>query len=144
MCVCGTIADMMRPPTQVLYDGQCPLCQRSVEGLRARDTRRALRVVDLHAVELNTIHPSLTREACLAEMHVVTPDGRALKGFHAFRHVWGRLPATAWLAPFLYIPGVSTIGQLVYRWVARRRYRFNAARCDARTCTLHAWHKEVS
>ena len=128
--------------TQVLYDGQCSLCQRSMEALAARDVRKVLRFVDLHSVDVKTVHPTLTPEACRDEMHVVTPEGRVLKGFYAFRHLWGRLPRTAWMAPFLHVPGASLIGNLVYRWVARRRYQLNAARCDAQTCTLHAWHKE--
>ena len=133
-------------PTHIVYDGRCGLCQRSMRSLAARDARKVFRFVDLHSVDVTTMHPSLTREACLDALHVVTPRGRVLQGFFAFRHVWARSPWTAWLVPALYVPGVPLIGRTVYRWVARRRYRLASAARPTGSCALHSAHstKEAS
>ena len=125
------------PPTYVLYDGQCSLCRRSVEQLARRDTRRALELRDLHATNLQQLHPALTREACVREMHVVTADGRVLAGFDAFRYLWRQLPSTRWWAWVLYVPPAPLAGRLVYRWIARHRLALRCG-CDTGTCNVHS------
>ena len=34
-----------------------------------------------------------------------------------------RLPATALIAPFLYIPGVPWLGNKAYLWIAKNRFK---------------------
>ena len=129
----------MHSQTRILYDGQCPLCQRTMQSLAARDTHHRLHWLDLHQVDLQTLHPALEREACRREMHLLAPDGRLLRGFDAFRHIATQLPSMAWWAPLLYAPPIPQIGRLLYRWIARRRYGLGS-RCTCRsgTCPLHA------
>ena len=112
---------MMAARTRVLYDGKCSLCQRSMQALQARDTRGALEAVDLHAVNVAQLHPALNRDACLREMHLITPQGAVLRGFDAFRHIVRQLPFSSWWGCFLYIPPVPQVGRVVYRWIAARR-----------------------
>lgn len=131
---------MHQPLTQVLYDGQCSFCQSQMRQLAARDTRHVLQLVDLHGVNLTQLHPALTREACLQELHAVTPAGAVLRGFDAFRHIWGQLPSTRWAAWLLYLPGAALIGRPVYRWVANRRLRLGSP-CANGTCTIHPYHE---
>ena len=128
----------MAETTQILYDGQCSLCQRAIARLRRRDTRHRLTFMDLHSVDVSRIHPSLTTEACLRDMHLVTPQGRVLSGFDAFRHIAAQLPAWRWWAPLLRVPPVPVIGRLIYRWIARRRHAL-PHRCASGRCA-HPWH----
>jgi hypothetical protein len=60
----------------------------------------------------------------LDEMHLL-PRGsrRYYHGFTAFRWMAWRLPLCWCLAPLLYLPGMASLGQRVYRWVARNRFR---------------------
>ncbi len=51
--------------------------------LTAGDPDHVLDPVDLTAVDVASIHPSLTREACLESMHLVHRDGRVEKGYDA-------------------------------------------------------------
>ena len=54
----------------------------------------------------------------MEEMHLITPGaGRIYHGFGAFRWMAWRLPLLWPLAPFLYVPGVPTLGQKVYLWI---------------------------
>jgi len=128
---------------QVLYDGRCPLCLKSVDLLRRLDWFTMLTYVNvrdpdqLAACDL-TIEPGWLLE----EMHLITPGGRhLLHGFLAFRWMAWRLPALWLLAPLLYLPGVPTVGQRVYLWVARNRFRL--VPCHGGVCTLPAHNSQA-
>ena len=109
----------------VLYDGECPLCEKSVAILKRLDWLRRLHYQNCR--ELDRLPPSpepLDPQRMLEEMHVVTPRRDAVyRGFRAFRWMAWRLPLLVAFAPMLYVPGVPAIGQWAYRWVARNRYK---------------------
>src|SRR5262245_57678896 len=67
----------------VLYDGQCPLCRKSVEMLRRLDWLRKLRYGDARDPEQVPVHdPPLNPDQLLEEMHLLTPDGKyVFRGF---------------------------------------------------------------
>jgi hypothetical protein len=52
-----------------------------------------------------------------------------------------RLPLLWILAPFLYVPGVPTLGQAAYLWVARNRFRL--VPCHGGVCTLKRMRDEA-
>lgn len=108
---------------EVLFDGGCGLCNRTVRWLRWADVRERLRFSDIGAEwdRLSREHPSLDPDACLAEMHVVAPDGSVTAGFDGFRALSHVVPAMWPAMPFLYVPGVPLLGRRVYRYVARHR-----------------------
>jgi predicted DCC family thiol-disulfide oxidoreductase YuxK len=115
----------------VFYDALCPICRRTRVLLGALDLFGRLDFVDANgAVE------SVPRERLLDEMHLRTDGGTWAAGFHAFRWMALRLPALAWLAPLLHLPGASFIGTRVYRRVARNRYA--RLRCDGACALTHA------
>jgi predicted DCC family thiol-disulfide oxidoreductase YuxK len=120
----------------VLYDGQCPLCQRSVKILRRLDWFKVLRFQDARDVEhLPASAVPLDPDQLLKEMHLLTPDRRRVyAGFYAFRYIAWRIPALLVLAPWLYLPGVPTLGQKVYRWVAKNR--FGLVSCHDGQCAV--------
>ena len=109
----------------VLYDGECPLCQKSVGILKRLDWLRRLHYQNCR--ELDRLPPSpvpLDEQKMLEEMHLVTPRRDAVyHGFAAFRWMAWRLPLLFTFAPLLYLPGVPTLGQRAYRWIAKNRYK---------------------
>jgi predicted DCC family thiol-disulfide oxidoreductase YuxK len=109
----------------VIYDGQCPLCQRSVHILRKLDWLGKLRFHDAHdTAHLPQCAEPLEPQRLLEEMHVVPSRGRkAYAGFRAFRWMAWRLPVTMPLAPLLYLPGVPWVGHRIYLWVAKNRLK---------------------
>ncbi len=121
---------------QILYDGACPLCKKSVALLRRLDWLHRLDYVNARdRANLPSDGPPLDPARLLQEMHLVTPDGRGVyRGFAAFRWMAGRLPALWPLLPFLYLPGVPALGQRLYLWVARNRFRL--VPCHGGVCTL--------
>lgn len=120
----------------VLYDGECPLCCKSVGQLRRLDWLGRLRYVNARDRDnLPASEAPLNADRLLQEMHVVTPDGRhAYRGFAAFRWMAWRLPLLWFIAPLLYLPGIPWLGQRLYLWVARNRFRL--VPCHGGVCTL--------
>jgi predicted DCC family thiol-disulfide oxidoreductase YuxK len=120
----------------VLYDGDCPLCRKSVRLLRGLDWWGALGYVNVRGAErIPDLPVPVEPQRFLEEMHLLTPDGRQLyHGFKAFRWMAWRLPLTWFLIPFLYLPGMETLGQRAYLWVARNRFRL--VPCHGGVCTL--------
>jgi predicted DCC family thiol-disulfide oxidoreductase YuxK len=117
----------------VLYDGQCPLCLKSVAILRRLDWLRRLRYADARA-PLPDATPALNPERLLQEMHLLTPGRRVYHGFAAFRWMAWRLPLLWAIAPLLYVPGVPWLGQRLYLWVAR--HRLQLVPCHGGVCTI--------
>jgi predicted DCC family thiol-disulfide oxidoreductase YuxK len=117
---------------QLLYDGLCPLCRRTVRLLACFDLFARLEFLDFHRMNLNGYNRShglnLTSENLEEEMYVVS-RGSAYRGFKAYRVIALALPAFWPLAPWLFIPGISSLGALVYRFVARNR--LNLLWCDS-------------
>lgn len=120
----------------VLYDGECPLCQRAIRSVKRLDWLKRLHFQNCRdtakwppsAVPLDLGH-------MLEEMHLVTPDRkRVYVGFRAFRWMAWRMPMTLPFAPFLYLPGVPWLGNKVYLWIAKRRY--NLVPCKDGVCAL--------
>jgi predicted DCC family thiol-disulfide oxidoreductase YuxK len=120
----------------VLYDGDCAFCRRSVRILKSFDWLGRLAFQSARETDrLPQTTVPLVPQKLIEEMHVVpAARDRAYAGFSAFRWMAWRLPATALLAPFLYIPGVLWLGNRVYRWVARNR--FNLVPCDDGGCQV--------
>jgi predicted DCC family thiol-disulfide oxidoreductase YuxK len=125
-----------RKQALLLYDGHCALCRKSVAQLKKLDWLGVVRYADARDHEhLPVTNPPLNPDRLLEEMHLLTPGGGPVyHGFGAFRWLAWRLPLFWPVAPFLYLPGVPTLGQRIYLWVARNRFRL--VPCHGGVCTL--------
>ncbi len=130
------VADPDRPALRVLFDGACPRCRLSLALVTAADPDGAIEPVDLTAVDVRTVHPSLTPEACLRAMHVVDGRGQVAAGFEALRSIAGRLPLFWPCAAVAAVPGVASLGRLVYNHISAARPRDVA--CNDQTCGIHS------
>jgi predicted DCC family thiol-disulfide oxidoreductase YuxK len=120
----------------VLFDGNCPLCQRSVHLLKRLDWLKKFHYQNCREMEkLPPCEAPLIPSRLLEEMHLVTPSRkRSYAGFAAFRWMAWRMPLTFWFAPLLYLPGARWCGNKVYKWVARNRY--DLVPCKDGVCTI--------
>ena len=124
-------------PFVALFDGHCRFCEES--------TRALLAVVGPSRLVLRSFHEAgsrdgtgLTVEACMAQLHVVAPDGRVFGGAEAVARVLMTLPVVGVLFALYYLPGLRRLADAVYVRIARARYRLRGrARCDGGTCHLH-------
>ncbi|MGL5929175.1 MAG: thiol-disulfide oxidoreductase DCC family protein [Dermatophilaceae bacterium] len=118
-----TPPDTPRPdPPLLVFDGDCGICTR-LAGVAARWTppRRGT-VTASQWVDLG--HYGLTEEQCRLALQYVDTHGRVHSAQDAVArllldsHPWWRPAGVA-----LRLPGINQLAGLVYRWVARNRYR---------------------
>ena len=109
----------------VLYDAACPFCRFSVGILKKLDWFGKLDFQNARDTKaLPSSDTPLVPKRLIEEMHLVTPGGKSVHaGFKAFRWMSWRLPAPWLLAPLLYIPGIPWLGQKVYLWIAKNRFK---------------------
>jgi len=109
---------------QILFDGQCPLCNRTIRVMGFFDLFARLEFLDFRSLDLaeyNRRHAlALTLEALDREMYVIS-RGQAYVGYYGYRVMAPALPAFWPLVPLLFVPGVSWVGERVYGYIARNR-----------------------
>jgi len=120
----GVRLAIKRGRLQVLYDGLCPLCRRTVRLLTWFDLFTRLEFLDFRRLDLDDYNRRLGLNLALRdleeEMYVVF-RGKAYRGFGGYRRVALAIPAFWPLAPWLFLPGISFLGASVYGRVARNR-----------------------
>jgi predicted DCC family thiol-disulfide oxidoreductase YuxK len=132
----GLATGPTQPAVKVLFDGACPRCRASMALIMAADPDHVIEPVDLTAVDVTSIHPSLTRADCMRSMHVVSSSARITAGFDGVRSVAASLPLFWPVAAILYFPGVAWLGRRVYNRVAATRPR--DVPCTDDICGLHS------
>ena len=78
----------------------------------------------------------LDYERAQKEMLLASDKGW-IGGFRAFRQIAVSLPLLWPIVPLLHLPGMTSLGDAVYRAIARNRY-FILGRCEDGYCRLHA------
>lgn len=110
---------------EMIYDGRCGFCVRSMTWFLAFDGLRQIRVRNFRTDP----SPVVSDAQLEKHLYLVLPDGRALPGFEAYRYVVLRVPGQWWLVPFFYVPVLSRlVGHPIYNWVAANRSRLSAMR----------------
>ena len=123
----------------VIFDGQCRMCLAQMQKLAWWDGQRHLSYISLHDPLVAERYPDLSRERLLDEMVIVDRQGRRHGGAEAVRYLTRRLRRLWWAAPLLHVPGSLPLWKLLYRTIARNRYRWGKLDdCHDGTCDLHA------
>jgi len=117
------VAGRDQPSGKILYDGACPKCRASMAILSAGDPDHVFDPVDLTNVDVASVHPTLTKEACMESMHLIRTDGRVLKGYDAVMTVLSWTPLFWPMSLVRHVPGVALIGRPVYDRIASSRSR---------------------
>ena len=124
----------------VLFDGACNLCKRAMFWVTLCDWLKRTEKTDFrNEGERIKVASDIAFADLDKSMHIRFAKtarnpilgSSTLKGFDAFRRLSWHLPPTWIVAPFLYIPGVATIGRMVYAKVAARRHS-----CDGPSCKI--------
>jgi predicted DCC family thiol-disulfide oxidoreductase YuxK len=123
---------------QVLYDGLCPLCRRTVRLLACIDLFGRLEFLDFQRLDLDEYNRrnmlSLARKDLAEEMYVIS-RGKPDRGFYGYRRMALALPVLWPLVPWLFLPGLSSLGAMVYGYVSRNRLKL--LWCDSH-CPVHS------
>jgi predicted DCC family thiol-disulfide oxidoreductase YuxK len=86
--------------------------------------------------------PGLTHDGCMKQMFLVAPDGRLYAGFEAAVQAVATRRVIGWIAYAYYLPGIRQLCDLLYRFIAARRYRLfgkkmAAGECETGACSIH-------
>ncbi len=114
-----------------IYDEQCEICQAFVSWLRLLDRHHKVSALPITPELLPGIHSTLELDACLRELHVVTPKGMVRRGWEAVAELARLFPATYLIGWLGQIPPFRWIGDIAYRFVARNRYAVSKCRGGA-------------
>ena len=109
----------------ICYDAACGICRGGASRLGRTLARRGFRLLPLQSPLAREL-AGATEEQLLAEVHLVTPDRRTLRGVDALLYVAGTI---RWVAPLRWlarVPGAERAMRAAYRGFARRRYRISA------------------
>jgi predicted DCC family thiol-disulfide oxidoreductase YuxK len=112
----------------VVYDGQCGFCRRSLALCTWLARRPAFHLHDVNDREsVDSRFPLLAGADTDDAMFVVTGRGEVFRGSFAFRRMMWASPWLYPLLPLFYVPGASVLGPRVYAWVARHRRSLGCA-----------------
>ena len=116
----------------VVWDDTCSFCRRGVRIGRWLDVWGAIRWVGSSSPAAYN-RTGVTPEAAAFAMQLVEPDGRVRSGYHAVRGILEVVPGGFLLAPWMALPPVARVGEVIYRRIAERR-----------TCAVDASHAEAA
>ncbi len=123
----------------LLFDGNCQFCQASVRQILVMDLFGVVKPVDFHQVaDLKDLHPGMTKEKAVSQLHLIEPDGSLHGGYFVLRRLALKCPMLYPMLLVFYFPGSGIVGPVVYRWAAQNRYllHFNWA-CKNNACFRH-------
>lgn len=129
----------------LLYDAKCRLCTQTVEVLRGLRTDAELEMQPYQSADLERLIPGASLPELEAEIHAVDETGRIYKGADALILVLTTVSSIRWIAVFYRIPGMRPVAQLLYRWIAKSRYKLFGREdedCPEGTCSVHGNRKE--
>ncbi len=109
----------------LLYDGDCGLCLNAVRVLQRAGGRHAFEYFPFQDASSFMLAHGLDRQRLEQELHLITPEGRVLRGFFAVRRAGWAAPLLWPVALLLSMPGMSWPGRLAYRLVATNRHRLS-------------------
>lgn len=121
----------------LIYDGLCPLCIRTVTIIDYFDLRGKLNFIDFEneKQEVKQLNNELKDDDLRHSMHLISPNGKIYKGFFAFEKLASLMPVLWITVPFLKIPFVSNAGNYLYHKIAGNRKRHI---CNAEYCAIAA------
>jgi predicted DCC family thiol-disulfide oxidoreductase YuxK len=103
---------------EMIYDGRCGFCVRSMAWFLAFDGLGQIKVRNFRTDPSPVVSDAQLEKA----LYLVLPDGRALPGFEAYRYAVLRVPGLWWQVPLFYVPVLSRLlGHPLYHWVASHR-----------------------
>lgn len=119
---------------EVFFDGDCPLCTREIDFLKARDRRSAIRFTDISQPSFDPSVYDMELADFMAQIRGRMPDGTFVEGVEVFRQLYDavgfHLPVRLSRAP-----GIDWALNRGYKWFAKNRLRLTG-RCEDGVCEI--------
>ncbi len=108
----------------IFIDGECILCENSMQRIVRHDRRGLFRFGPLQGPTATKLLPGRS-QAELLEGVILYENGTVSQGYDAVLSISSLLyPALRFPVAFLRLPGLFALGRAVYALIARNRYRW--------------------
>lgn len=112
-------------PFEILYDGDCNVCIRTMRRLKRWDDGRGeLRFVDATSEAFDPEHWGVSFEQAMRKVWGREPDGELVGGMEVLRRA-ARRTGRGWMLRPTGWPGLRPMFDALYRWVSRNRQRLS-------------------
>lgn len=111
-------------PLTLLYDASCPICQREVDHLKARNHQALLHFIDISGVAFDSQPYGVSQSEMMRIIHAQRPDGSMLTGVAVFRLAYAAV-GLGWLTAATAWPVLKPFCDWMYLHFARNRYRLS-------------------
>ena len=119
----------------IIYDNVCPYCKNATKHIKTLDWEKKFRFLSYRSPLTYKKFPSLTKEDCEKDVHMVTPKGEILVGYEVFRAIIDNLTATKILNPLLQNNyAESKLNEIYEKMVKERSCYYN----KSDSCSLKA------
>eukprot|EP00467_Chlorarachnion_reptans_P021160 CAMPEP_0114513006 /NCGR_PEP_ID=MMETSP0109-20121206/15307_1 /TAXON_ID=29199 /ORGANISM="Chlorarachnion reptans, Strain CCCM449" /LENGTH=165 /DNA_ID=CAMNT_0001692785 /DNA_START=318 /DNA_END=815 /DNA_ORIENTATION=+ len=110
---------------RLLYDGDCPLCEREVDMLRRRSDERG-GTIDFVDIASKTYSPAENKdidfETAMTKIHGILPNGSVVTDIEAFKKAYEAV-GLGWVYAFTQVPPLRVVAEVLYNIWARNRLR---------------------
>jgi predicted DCC family thiol-disulfide oxidoreductase YuxK len=113
----------------LVYDDQCPLCLRFKQALMRWDIFHDITFVPLSDENFFRIQNSLTKEACQAQVHLLSEEGKIYKGPEVIDYLIRKVPAVSKLSWLLDTQASQKTLQFFYEQVNELREKMKEEKC---------------
>ena len=132
-----------REKLYIIYDGTCNLCLGTVRKLKELHSHAILRFVSIQSFEdsyeeIPNIE-SIPLERLMSKMHVVEQNGDIYAGADGVVRILRTVRGFTWLGLLYRIPGMWGFANVLYRFIAARRYEWfgkTDESCENGACNL--------
>ncbi len=111
----------------LIYDAECRLCVSSKRWMERWDIKQRIRFIPFQNDEARRWVSDIAPTGCLDAMRFMDHRGAVSSGVDAFRGMLPYLPMGRVIALFFRLPGAYRLVVLLYRMIARNRYRWFGA-----------------
>ncbi|BBH19278.1 redox protein [Paenibacillus baekrokdamisoli] len=132
-----------RDKLYVIYDGTCNLCLTSVRRLKELRSNAILRFVSIQSLEDSYEEipgiDSVSHERLMSKIHVIEQNGHIYAGADGIIRILRTVRGFAWLALFYRVPGMRGVADVLYRFIATKRYDWfgkTDESCENGACNL--------
>ena len=122
----------------VIYDGDCKVCERSVNVLTKWDRNHDLEIIPSQNPGVQERFPWIPPRAYIESIQVVrTIDGKTWQAAAALEELFSVLPKGRLISWLFKIPFARPLADKFYGWFARNRYRLGCGEhCAVRDADL--------
>lgn len=107
----------------VIYDGNCPVCNRLKDFAATRTPTERVRFIPYQADDFEQEIPSVTRQQAQQALHTVSARGETKSGAAAVFELMKNLSGVwKWLGYLLAFPPLVWLAEPFYRLFARQRH----------------------